>query len=1370
MQLQPFPGARSRVRFTLAACLTLFVLATSLGAGVASAANAPVTTGPRISWRVSPAGPLRVGVPVVVTARLSGVSDVRGIEAHLAFPRAQLHFRGLAQFRAAIGGARGRSVELLGPREDASGASFGMYCAAGCGKSSEIPAPSSGRSADFARIEFVPLDTSAVELRVAAVVVDASGARVPVRSDPLTLGRAPGRPVAGAPRSDALAAQRPSRRGAVARDLSGDGRVSLSDPREAGLAWSDADGASSCGSAAPAADVTGDGCIDVADLVALSAAAEAAPPAPAATAPATWVVNGVGDGADVSSTDGRCLAADGTCTLRAAIRAANDHVGADRITFAIPGTGVHRIAIGDTLPSISDTTGGLTIDGYTQPGAAPNTQALVSNAVIRIELVGPGDAVSLEAFFVTSANNVIRGLAMYDISRKFYLEGTGAHDNVIAGNFIGTDATGTHRSPALQVNPSYGAIWLYNAPDNLIGGTAPADRNVISGNQAYGIYTYGENASRTRIYGNLIGLSPDGARPLGNWVHGVDLNFGSSDNLIGGTDPGQANVVSGNTRTAIEISHGTNTLRNHVVGNRVGTTPNGSAAVFAAGSICPSTACSGVHIEDGSSESVISDNVIAGNIDWGIWINGHSTIHTTVTRNRIGVGVNGEAIPNTKAGIEVVFHATDVTIGPDNEIANERTAIYVADDDNDRVIVSRNSIHDNTVMGYDLAPQGTNANGGTLASGPNDAVPHPAIGGASPGAVTGSACPGCTVEVFLAQRDADDYGQGTAFVGSAVADANGRFSASVTGLSVGDLVTATATDTARGTSEFGLVQPVRAQLAPEGGALLVQDSFNREVASGWGAASTGGLYTVDGSVGAYSVSNGAGVVRVSVVGRDADAALRSLDIRDIDVATRVERDNQPAGASQYAMIQVRGSAGGAYRAKLRFSETGGAYLSAAKLVGTAEQTLGAETALGATGTGPWSIRAQVYGSDPTTLRLKAWPATAAEPANWSVIRTDTEAVLQRPGTLALVARLGSGVTNAPTTFLFQYLQATAVDPAAPDGAPLPDREAPDGSVSIAGNGYVNTSNVTVNVPAADEPGGSGVAQVRLSNDGAVSGGVLVAGRTQSYAPSVSWSLVDPAYGGRSGDGSKTVFVQWADGAGNWSAVRSATVVLDTVRPTATISTPQLSYGTALGAGGTIPVRVNWSASDAGSGIASYALKMSTDGGAWQVVSLAPPTATSMSFQLAAGHSYRFTASARDGAGNASLWATGITVSLAAVQEGDAGVTYSTPWTSVTTSTAFGGAYRYTTTANRSVSLSFTGRAVSWVTPRGVSSGTAYVYVDNVRVATVDLYAASTESQRVVFSRSFSTSGAHTLRIVATGLKRTAATGTRVAIDGFAVLR
>jgi hypothetical protein len=85
-------------------------------------------------------------------------------------------------------------------------------------------------------------------------------------------------------------------------------------------------------------------------------------------------------------------------------------------------------------------------------------------------------------------------------------------------------------------------------------------------------------------------------------------------------------------------------------------------------------------------------------------------------------------------------------------------------------------------------------------------------------------------------------------------------------------------------------------------------------------------------------------------------------------------------------------------------------------------------------------------------------------------------------------------------------------------------------------------------------------------------------------------------------------------------------------------------------------------------------------------------------------------------------------------------------------------------------FSFTGTSVTWASPIGTHKGKAEVWIDGVKVATVDLYASTSQVRKVIFTRSWSTVGSHTLEVRATGTKNASSGGKRVDVDAFVVLR
>lgn len=329
-------------------------------------------------------------------------------------------------------------------------------------------------------------------------------------------------------------------------------------------------------------------------------------------------------------------------------------------------------------------------------------------------------------------------------------------------------------------------------------------------------------------------------------------------------------------------------------------------------------------------------------------------------------------------------------------------------------------------------------------------------------------------------------------------------------------------------------------------------------------------------------------------------------------------------------------------------------------------------------------------------------------------------------------------TASPTT-------APTSPTAAPTPTPAPDTTPPAGSIAIAGGAaYSKTAALTISVAASD--GGSGLAKVALSNDG-------TNWTTRTYGASQSWTL--PAT-----NGTRRVYAKWQDKAGNWSAAKSDTIVLDTVAPTATVPRRGFVGATTISANA-ITTRIPWSGADATSGIARYELQHQVGTGAWVTVStaLTSPTANRA---LATEQTHRFRVRAIDKAGNAGAWVSGDTFRVSRFSEGNTRITYSGTW-AVSKSTAFwGGQAKASSRLGARATVRFTGRSVAWVASTGPTRGKAEVYVNGSRVATVDLYAATGVHRRVVWVGSYSTAVARTISIRVLGTSRRP----RVDLDAF----
>jgi hypothetical protein len=182
----------------------------------------------------------------------------------------------------------------------------------------------------------------------------------------------------------------------------------------------------------------------------------------------------------------------------------------------------------------------------------------------------------------------------------------------------------------------------------------------------------------------------------------------------------------------------------------------------------------------------------------------------------------------------------------------------------------------------------------------------------------------------------------------------------------------------------------------------------------------------------------------------------------------------------------------------------------------------------------------------------------------------------------------------------------------------------------------------------------------------------------------------------------------------------------------------------------VPVRVSWSATDAGgSGVASYDVARSTDGGAFATIATRL-TSTTYDVTTARTHTYRFEVRGRDWAGNVGAWKAASTVKINVSQESSASISYSGRWTSAGNSSYSGGGLRAATTSGASATYSFTGRSVAFVSSRGPTRGSAKVYIDGVLAATVNMNAAALSYRYVAFQKTWTASAKHTIKIVALG--------------------
>jgi hypothetical protein len=497
----------------------------------------------------------------------------------------------------------------------------------------------------------------------------------------------------------------------------------------------------------------------------------------------------------------------GAGTLRQAMFDANVTPGADVINFNIAGTDVKTITPTTALPKITEA---VTINGYSQPGAHPNTKAIGSDAVLKIELSGDSAPPDANGLWITTANSTVRGLVINrwgapgSLESAIRIQGSGATGNRVAGNFIGTDATGTQDLGNAGVG-----VYVEDAPGNTIGGTAVAARNVISGN-AYGI-GIGGAAKGTTVAGNYVGTDASGTRDLGNSQYGV-AGEGGSNSVIGGTTIATRNVISGNNAGGIGFA--ASGVR--IAGNYVGTDASGTEAL--------GNTFYGVYIDSGSNNiiggtSAAERNVISGNDGSGVLIANADTNANKVLGNYIGTDKNGaDVLGNSAHGISIYDAKNTVigsaTAGGRNVISgNEGSGVNIYGDTATGNRILSNSIYANGGLGIDLGDDGPTPNDpGDTDTGANGLQNKPVLSSArksSTGTTTVrgtlNSTPGKTFQVqFFSNPSGTE--EGKTFLGSKSVTTNGSGNVSFAystkkAIRLGQNITATATG-AGGTSEF----------------------------------------------------------------------------------------------------------------------------------------------------------------------------------------------------------------------------------------------------------------------------------------------------------------------------------------------------------------------------------------------------------------------------------------------------------------------------------------------------------------------------------------------------------------------------------------
>jgi len=300
-----------------------------------------------------------------------------------------------------------------------------------------------------------------------------------------------------------------------------------------------------------------------------------------------------------------------------------------------------------------------------------------------------------------------------------------------------------------------------------------------------------------------------------------------------------------------------------------------------------------------------------------------------------------------------------------------------------------------------------------------------------------------------------------------------------------------------------------------------------------------------------------------------------------------------------------------------------------------------------------------------------------------------------------------------------------------------------------------TRSLDVNVSPVWQDIGAPTTSIRLSNDG------LNWSPWLPISASVPWHLADGQP-----DGPRIVSAQIMNAIGAMSQVVTAEVIVDTVAPVAVAPTVSGTLHSTAGPAGDISATVSWTATDAGSGVASYLVEVSQDGAAYTPLTLATAAATSVTVRLSPGHLYQWRVTPTDAAGNVGAPVLSLPVRPQVYQEISGAIRYTPSWIRFASSPAMGGAVKYSVVTGATATFTFSGSSVSLIAPVGPIRGVAKIIIDGVPVTSVNLYSAYGQSRQLVWSRTWAAYGKHTIALRVLGTSG----HPRIDIDAFVVLR
>ena len=343
-------------------------------------------------------------------------------------------------------------------------------------------------------------------------------------------------------------------------------------------------------------------------------------------------------------------------------------------------TSVRGAAYTYVVNSTSDTD-----DGYCDP-LSPTTECTLREAIDEAESDGDDSTIVFNVPITDTGYQVSGITGTWTISLTSNLIISNEGGTIISGTtqagFIGGDPNPD--GPEIEITgasmASDGVCLGIMSTDNVIHGL------VINGCPWEGIWIGPSGADGNTVSGSYIGTDATGSSGPGNGRNGVSIVGGAQNNTIGGTGPGEGNVISLNGEEGLVVGGG-GTDGNVVCGNYIGTDKSGTLDL--------GNAEHGVHVVGGAQENRIGPgNLIFGN-DWaGVRIHGGSTISNTITENGIynndGLGIVLADGANSYIVAPTIDSANCVSISG-TAPANSTVEVFTGPDDEGKTYLATSS-------------------------------------------------------------------------------------------------------------------------------------------------------------------------------------------------------------------------------------------------------------------------------------------------------------------------------------------------------------------------------------------------------------------------------------------------------------------------------------------------------------------------------------------------------------------------------------------------------------------------------------------------------------------------------------------------------